>query len=173
MWASRLLLFWQLQLELGTESVFCFVFLSVMLPSEIIKLPQTCLWEVFLLCGNFSFMTPSPGWVSIPQCFVSVFIFYVLSYLLSKRLGCLSGCLVFSASIQKLFCGSWPAFKWSFDEFAGETVVSPSYSSTIFRRWKLTPHTSLSCYSVYCAYWLVAKKNSMKTVEKQNDFTVE
>ena len=31
----------------------------------------------------------------------------------------LSGCLVSSASIQKLFCGSCSAFKWSFDEFVG------------------------------------------------------
>ena len=62
----------------------------------------------------------SPGWVSIPNSFVSLFVFYNLSYLLSKRMGCLSGCLVSSASIQKLFCGSCSAFKWSFDEFWGE-----------------------------------------------------
>ena len=52
----------------------------------------------------------------------------------------LSGYLVSSASIQKLFCGSCSAFKlfcgscsafkWSFDEF-GENVVSPFYSSAI------------------------------------------
>ena len=46
-------------------------------------------------------------------------------------MGCLSGCLVSSASIQKLFCGSHSAFKWSLDEFVGEKVVSLSYSSTI------------------------------------------
>ena len=94
--------------------------------------PQTCLWEGFLLCGNFSsFTTPSPGQVSIPKSFVFVSVFYVLDYLLLKRLGCLSGCLVSSTSIQKLFCGSCSTFKWSFDEFVGEKVVSPAYSSTI------------------------------------------
>ena len=36
-----------------------------------------------------------------------------------------------SAGIQKLFCGIYSAFKCSFDEFVGEKVVSPSYSSTI------------------------------------------
>ena len=36
-----------------------------------------------------------------------------------------------SASIQKLFCGICSAFKRSFDEFVGEKVVSPSYSSII------------------------------------------
>ena len=36
-----------------------------------------------------------------------------------------------SASIQKLFCGFYSAFKCSLDEFVGEKVVSPSYSSTI------------------------------------------
>ena len=80
--------------------------------------PQTHQWEGFLLFGSFSsFMTPSPGWVSIPNSFVFLFVFYILSYALSKRMGCLSVCLVSSAGIQKLFCGSCSAFKWSFDEF--------------------------------------------------------
>ena len=92
--------------------------------------PQTHQWEGFLVFGNFSsFMTPSPGKVSVPNSFVSLFVLYILSYFLSKRMGCLSGCLVFSASIQKLFCESCSTFKWSFDELVGEKVVSPSYSS--------------------------------------------
>ena len=33
------------------------------------------LWQCFLLCGNFFFMTPSPGWVSVPKSFVSLFVF--------------------------------------------------------------------------------------------------
>ena len=61
------------------------------------------------------------------------FVFYSLSYVFLKRMGCLSGCLVPSTSIQKLFCGSCSAFKWSFNEFVGEKVVSPPYSSTILR----------------------------------------
>ena len=62
---------------------------------------------------------------------VSLFIFCILSYLLSKTKGCLSGCLVSSASVQKLFCGIFLVFKWSFNEFVVEKVVSPSYSSAI------------------------------------------
>ena len=46
-------------------------------------------------------------------------------------MGCFSGCLMSSAGIQKLFCGIYSAFKCSFDEFVGEKVVSPSYSSAI------------------------------------------
>ena len=46
-------------------------------------------------------------------------------------MGCLSGCLMFSVSIQKLFCGIYLAFKCPFDEFVEEKVVSPSYSSII------------------------------------------
>ena len=46
-------------------------------------------------------------------------------------MGCFSGCLMSSAGIQKLFCGIYSVFKCSFDEFVGEKVVSPSYSSTI------------------------------------------
>ena len=47
-------------------------------------------------------------------------------------MGCFSGCLMTSAGIQKLFCEIYSAFECSFDEFVGEKVVSPSYSSTIF-----------------------------------------
>ena len=54
-----------------------------------------------------------------------------LLHLLSKTMGCFSGCLMSSAGIQKLFCGFYSAFKCSFDEFVGEKVVSPSYSSAI------------------------------------------
>ena len=83
-----------------------------MLPSEIPKFPKTHQCKGFLLFGNFSsFMTPSPGWVSIPSSSDSLFVFYLLSYLLSKRMGCHSGCLVSSTSVRKLFCGSCSAFK--------------------------------------------------------------
>ena len=54
-----------------------------------------------------------------------------LLHLLSKTMGCLSGCLMSSASIQKLFCGIYSAFKCSFDEYVGGKVVSPSYSSAM------------------------------------------
>ena len=46
-------------------------------------------------------------------------------------MGCFSGCLMFFASIQNLFCGIYLVFKCSFDEFVLEKVVSRSYSSTI------------------------------------------
>ena len=68
---------------------------------------------------------------SLSLTLVSLFVFYILSYLLLKRVGCLSGWLVSSASVQKLFCGSCSALKWSFDKFVGEKVVSSSYSSAI------------------------------------------
>ena len=94
--------------------------------------PQTHQWEEFLLFGNVSSLrTPFPGRNSIPSSFVFLFVFYILSYLLSKRMGFNTEGLVSSASIQKLFCGSCLAFKWSFDEFVGEKVVSPSYYSAI------------------------------------------
>ena len=76
-------------------------------------------------------MTPFPGWVSVPSSFVSLFIFFILSYLLSKTMGCFSGHLMSSATDQKLFCEVCPAFNCSFNEFVGEKVVSLSYSSAI------------------------------------------
>ena len=48
-----------------------------------------------------------------------------------EDLGCFSGCLMSSAGIQKLFCGIYSVFKCSFDEFVGNKVFSPSYSSAI------------------------------------------
>ena len=71
-----------------------------------------------------SIKTPFPGQISVPSSFVSLFIFYILSYFLSKTMGCLSGRLMTSASDQKLFCEVCSAFNCSFDEFVGEKVVS-------------------------------------------------
>ena len=108
--ASGLLLPWELRL--GMYSVFFFFPLPVMLPSEIPKLPTDPrvrgflgVWKLLLLHDSLL------GMVSIPNSFVSLFVFYIFSYLLWKRTSCLSGCLVFSASIQKFFCGGCSAFK--------------------------------------------------------------
>ena len=68
-----------------------------MLPSEIPKFPTDQpvrgfpgVWKLLLFHNS-------------PNSFVSLFIFYILPYLLSNTMGCLSECLVSSASIQKLF----------------------------------------------------------------------
>ena len=107
-------------------------FLPFMLPPEIPRLATDlpvrvlpCVWNLLF------FKTPFPGRISVPTSFVSLFLFYIFSYLLSKTMGCFSGCLMSSASIQKLFCGIYLAFKCSFDEFVGEKVFSLSYSSAI------------------------------------------
>ena len=50
---------------------------------------------------------------------------YLLSYLILKRLGCLSGYLRSSTSVQKLFCGSCSTCRYSSDVFVGEKVVLP------------------------------------------------
>ena len=83
-----------------------------MLPSEIPKLPTDPpvrgfpgVWKLLLFYDSL------PGTVSIPSPFVCLFIFYILSYLLSKKMGSLSGCLVSSARVQKLFYGICSAFK--------------------------------------------------------------
>ena len=94
--------------------------------------PQTQQLECFLVFVNFSlFKTPFPGQSSIPASFLSLslsffVVFYIFSYLLLKTMGCFSGCLMSSVSIQKLFCGIYSAFKCSFDEFVQEKVVSLS-----------------------------------------------
>ena len=125
-----------------------------MLPSEIQKLPTDP--SVRVLPGVrklSSFKTPFLGQISIPTSFVSLSIFYILSYLLLKTMGCLSGCLMSSSSIQKLFCGICSAFKCSFNEFVGEKVASLSYSSTILGLpW---PYSEFSIWenSLNLQYW--------------------
>ena len=99
------------QLRLGAYSLgffnFNFNFSSwLCCPLRFQNSPQSTCERISYFVGNFSFMTPTPGWISVPKTFVSVFVFYILSYLLLKRLGCLPGCLVSSASVQNLFCGS-------------------------------------------------------------------
>ena len=128
---------WQLRvLGVAIRHIICGFYLFIFPPSYVAlwdsKTPHRPTNERLSFClETSSFKTPCPGWVSLINSFVSLFIFYILSYFLSKTMGCLSGCLVSSVSIQKLFCGICSAFKWSFDEFVGEKVVSPSYSSAI------------------------------------------
>ena len=123
------------ELPLGTYSVGLIIylfFLWVMLPSVVPRLATDSAVSVsWCLETSLFFKTPFPGQSSLPTSFVSLFIFYIFSYLLSKTMGCFSGCLMSSAGIQKLFCGICSAFKCSFDEFVGEKVVSSSYSSAI------------------------------------------
>ena len=77
------------------------------------------------------FLRLLPATELCPYLFCLFFCLLYFSYLLSKTMGCFSGCLMSSAGIQKLFCGFYSAFKCSFDEFVGEKVISRCYSSTI------------------------------------------
>ena len=104
-----------------------------MLPSVVPRLTTDSAVRVFpgvwkLL--SFLRLPSQDGAPSLPL--VSLFfVFYIFSYLISKTMGCFSGCLMSSDGIQKLFCGIYSAFKCSFDEFFGEKMVSPSYCSAI------------------------------------------
>ena len=95
-------------------------FLPVMLPSEVPRLATDSPVRVFPgVWKPLFFKTPFLGRISVPTSFISLFIFYIFSYLLSKIMVCFSACLMSSASIQKLFCGINSVFKCSFDEFVG------------------------------------------------------
>ena len=86
--------------------------------------PQTRQRECFLVFGNLSlFKTPFLGQDSLPRMelppYLLCLFFHLLcfSYLILKTMICFSGCLMSSASIQKLFCRIYSALKCSFDEF--------------------------------------------------------
>ena len=65
-------------------------------------LPQTHGESVsWCLETSLFFKTPFPRRISVPTTFVSLFVCYIFSYLLSKPMGCFSGCLMSSAYIQK------------------------------------------------------------------------
>ena len=62
-------------LAVEVRHIFCvfFFFPQLCCPLRFQNSPQTRLWTGFLMCGNFSsFMTPSPGQVSIPKSFLSL-----------------------------------------------------------------------------------------------------
>ena len=107
-------------------------FLPVILPSEIPRLATDLVQRVFPGIWKLLCFLRLPSQDRSPSLsFASLFICYILSYLLSKTMGCFSGYLMSSASIQKLFCGICSVHNCSFDEFVGEKFVSPSYSSAI------------------------------------------
>ena len=87
------------------------------------------LWHFLTVCG---FVQVSCQGFLVREACVNVLVDEAV-FLLSpfEELGCFSGCLMSSAGIQKLFCGIYLTFKCSFDEFVGEKVFSPSYSSAI------------------------------------------
>ena len=103
-----------------------------MLPSALPRLTTDSAVKVFPGVWKLLFLRlPSRDRVpSLPL--LSLFsVFYIFSYLFLETMICFSGCLMSSASIQKLFCEVYSALKCSFDEFVREKVVSPSYFSAI------------------------------------------
>ena len=113
------------QLAIVVGCIFCgFLFSPSYVALWDSKTPQRPVYERVscFVESSPSWLPPQDGYPSLNR--FSLFVFYILSYLLMKRKGCLSGYLVSSASVQKLFCGSCSTFKWSFDEFMGEKVVS-------------------------------------------------
>ena len=114
-------------------------FLPVMLPSVFPRLATDSAGRVFPGVWKPLFLKfpsrdglPFPGRSSLPTSFTSFLVFYIFSYLFLKTMVCFSGCLMSSASLQKLFCGVCSVLKCSFEEFVREKVVFPSYSSAIF-----------------------------------------
>ena len=89
-------------------------------------------WKPLFLKFPSQDWLPFPGRSSLPTSFVSFFIFYIFSYLFLKTTVCFSGCLMSSASLQKLFCVVCSVLKCSFEEFVREKMVFPSYSPAIF-----------------------------------------
>ena len=81
-------------------------------------------------CLETSLFLRLPYWdgaLSLPLLSLFFCLLY-FSDLLSKTMGCFSGCLMSSAGIQKLFCGFYSAFKCSFDEFVFRHLRTASIS---------------------------------------------
>ena len=133
MQVSALLLLWRSYhwaCNLWVLIIYLF-FLPVTLPSVRPTLTTDSAVRVFSGVWKPLFLRPLPGTEPPPYLFCLFFLLLYLSYLFLKTMICLSGCLISSASIQKLFCRIYSALKCSFDEFVREKVVSLSYSSAI------------------------------------------
>ena len=94
--------------------------------------PQTRQWECFLVFGNLSFLRFPSRDGSLSQCLLSLFlsfIFFPTSFW--RQWAAFLGAWCSLPEFRSWFCGIYSAFKCSFDEFVGEKVVSPSYSSTV------------------------------------------
>ena len=111
-------------------------FLPVMLPSVLPRLATDSAGRVFPgvwkpLLSPFLGRDSLPRMELPPHLLCLFFCLLYFSYLFLKTMICFSGCLMSSASIQKLFCRIYSMLECSFDEFVGEKVVSLSYSSAI------------------------------------------
>ena len=126
--ASGPLLCWEFWLGNTFCGVFWF-FLSSLLhcPLRFQNYPQTHQWEGFLVFGNFfSFTTPSLGWVSVPNSFVSVFIFIFCPTSFWRK--------------WAAFLGAWcppPTFRSCFVEFAQRSI--DLLMNLLGRKWSPCP----------------------------------
>ena len=116
------------------------------------------LWKGLQLCGNFSsFMTPSPGWVSVPKILCLPFHHYPLSYLISKRLVTFLGIWGPPPAIKSCFVKVAPhaddflMYLWG-RKWPSHPIPLPSWdrlSTVIFLKAHLTPYSTMS------SSWLV------------------
>ena len=108
MQASALLLCWGSYHRARNLRVLIVYFFSLLCcPLCFQSSAQIRQWEGFLVFGNFSlFKTPFLGQNSVPPSFVSFFVFYIFSYLLSKTwvafLGAWCPLLAFSSCFVEL-----------------------------------------------------------------------
>ena len=102
-----------------------------MLPSVVPRLATDLAVRVFPGVWKLLFKDSLPKTELCPYLFCLSFCLLYFFLPPFEDNGLLFGCLISSTSIQKLFCGIYSMFKCSFDEFVGEKVVSPSYSSAI------------------------------------------
>ena len=179
MQASALLLCWRSYhwaCNLLVLIIYLF-FLPFMLPSVLPRLATDSAASVSW-CLETSLKTPFPERDSLPRTelppYLLCLFFHLLyfSYLFLKTMICFSGCLMFSASIQKLFCRIYSALKCSFDEFVREKMVSPSYFSTILgpppaflwdwnENWPFLVLWQLLSFPMLLEYWVQRFKNTI------------
>ena len=150
MQASALLLCWgsyHWTHNLWVLIIYLF-FLLVMLPSVVPRLATGSAVRVFPGVWKLLSFLRLPSRDRAPSLpLLSLFLSFIFFPTLSKTIGWFFGCLMSSASVQKLFCGIYSAFKCSFDEFVGEKVISPSHSSAILG----LPQTHIFIYLI-CTY---------------------
>ena len=134
-------------------------------------------WEGFLVFGNFSlFKTPFPGRNSIPPSFVSFFVFYIFSYLLSKTwvaslgawcpLPAFRSCFVgFTQRLNVLLMNLWgrKCSPHPTERLLLNHVNTPGFLAPGGEEFNPGPETRLDCSELLCNKVLLKYKGDRKS----------
>lgn len=128
-WAHQTFFSWEVLFSTNLCGEFYFSLWApvAMFPSEVLKLSLNLLVRWFLSVQKYLLLhDPLPGDRSRPPNLLYLFYPYLSPYLILGRWAYCFLCLVYSASVQNVFCSSCSIYREIFYIFVGRGVISPS-----------------------------------------------